>query len=133
MMDRRVFLKMTGLVAVASALEALPVAAEGLPSAGLAERTPAIEPGLASSSMRVAIREPGTYRISGQVRLDESSVEISGISNRQWISWSNIDGVEPLVADFTSFEHFDRPGLTPAIQVRGGRLESLTVVPVDFD
>ena len=34
---------------------------------------------------------------------------------------------------FTTFEQFDRPGLTPEIRVRGGRLESLAVVPIDLE
>lgn len=131
-MDRRVFLKLTGLVAAAGALEALPVAAERRPDSGLAG--PAHDPELASvpSDTRLAIQEPGTYQISGRVRLQEPLVEISGITNTQRISWSDLGGPERLVAGFTTFEHFDRPGMTPDIHVQGGRLEALAVVPVDF-
>ena len=132
-MDRRVFLKLTGLIAAASALEALPVAAEGRPGAGLGERAHDI--GLASGGTgpQLTIREPGTYRISGLVRLQEPLVEISGITNTQRISWSEVGGPELPVAGFMTFEHFNRPGMTPDIRVRGGRLEALAVVPVDFE
>jgi hypothetical protein len=121
-MDRRVFLKLTGLVAAASALEALPVAAERAPDLSVAS---------VPSSPRLTIEEPGTYRVSGRVRLQEPLVEISGITHTQWISWSDVDQPQHPVASFTSFERFDRPGMTPAIRVQGGRLEALTVVPVD--
>ena len=132
-MDRRVFLKVTGVVAAASALEALPVAAERLPDAVLAERAPGLGLGSALSTMRVAVREPGTYQISGSVRLDAPRVEISGITHTQWISWSAAEGPEHPVAVFTTFERFDLPGATQAIQVRGGQLESLAVVPMEYD
>jgi hypothetical protein len=133
MMDRRLFLKLTGVVAAASALDALPVAAEGHPDAALAERARAVPPASSPSVSRLAIREPGSYRISGVVRLDEPQVQISGIANSQSISWSGIDAPQRPVASFTSLEYFDRPGLTPNIRVLGGRLESLAVVPVDFE
>jgi hypothetical protein len=67
------------------------------------------------------------------VRLDEPRVQISGITNSQSISWSGIDGPRRPLASFTSLEYFDQPGLTPDIRVLGGRLESLAVVPVDFE
>jgi hypothetical protein len=37
------------------------------------------------------------------------------------------------VAGFTTFERFDRPGMTPDIHVRGGQLEALTILPVDLE
>src|SRR5438093_1113516 len=83
MMDRRVFLKLTGLVAAASALEALPVAAEGRPGAAPAERAHDLQVASGTSGTRLTIREPGTYRISGRVRLEEPLVEISGIADTQ--------------------------------------------------
>jgi hypothetical protein len=136
-MDRRGFLKvtaleLTGLVVAASVLDALPVAAAG-PSTVVPD-APIRALGTASTAAvaRLTIREAGTYRISGLVRLDAPVVEISGIANAQQISWSAIDGVESPVASFTSFEQFAGPGLTPEIQVRGGHLESLSVVPMDF-
>ena len=132
-MDRRVFLKLTGLVAAASALEALPVAAEHRPDAVLAEPTRNVEMGFRSSGARLSIREPGTYRVSGLVRLHDPLVEISGITNTQSISRSEVEGSELPVASFTTFEHFDRPGITPDIRVRGGQLEALAVVPVDLE
>ena len=132
-MDRRLFLKLTGLAAAAQALDALPVAAEPRPAVVPAERTPAFEPAAALSGARLTIREPGTYRISGRVRLEEPLVEISGIGHTQWISWSDGDGTARPEAGFTAFEHFDRPGMTPAIRVRGGRLEALAVAPVDVE
>jgi hypothetical protein len=84
------------------------------------------------SDGRLAIDEPGTYRISGRVRLDAPLVEISGIGHTQRISWSGLEGPERPVASFTTFEHFDGPGMMPAIRVHGGHLESVTAVPVDF-
>ena len=132
-MDRRVFLKLTGLVAAASALEALPVAAEGRPGAAPAERADDLELASVPSGTRLTIREPGIYRISGRVRLEEPLVEISGIADTQWISWSDVEGPERPVAGFTTFEHFERPGMTPTIRVRGGRLETVAAVPVDFE
>jgi hypothetical protein len=133
MMDRRVFLKLTGLVAAVSALEALPVAAERHPDAAPVERADGLELASVPSGTWLTIREPGTYRISGRVRLDEPLVEISGIADTQWISWSDVEGPERPMAGFTTFEHFDGPGMTPAIRVRGGRLEAVAAVPVDFE
>jgi hypothetical protein len=133
MMDRRVFLKLTGLVAVASALEALPVAAESGPDAILPDRAPSLGLAAVPAGAQLSIREPGTYQISGRVRLDEPLVEISGLAHTQWISWSDIEGPARPVTSFTTYEHFDRPGMTSAIRVRGGQLEALTVVPVELD
>ena len=132
-MDRRVFLKLTGLVAAASALEALPVAAARRPEAVLAEPVRIIEAASMPTRTQLTIREPGTYRISGLVRLEEPLVEIGGITNAQQISWSHVEGPAHRIASFMSFEHFDRPGMTPEIQIRGGRLEALSVVPADFE
>jgi hypothetical protein len=132
MMDRRDFLKLTGLVAAAGALQAPPVAAAARAGATLGERAHAGELASAPSVARLAVREPGTYRISGRVRLLEPRVEISGIAHTQSISWSGSAGPERPVADFATFEHFDQPGLTPAIHVRGGQLEALALQPVDF-
>lgn len=131
-MDRRVFLKLTGLVAAASALEALPVAAERRPDVVLAERPPGLELTSVLSGPALAIGEPGTYRISGLVRLQEPMVEISGITNSQRISWSDVHGSNQPLAGFVTFEQFDRPGVLPEIVVRGGRLESLAAVPMDY-
>src|SRR4051794_11751034 len=100
MMDRRGFLKLTGLVAAASAWEALPVVAARRPEALLAEQAPGL--GLASMpyATRLTVQEPGTYRISGLVRLQEPLVEISGITHKQSISWSGVEGPERPVAGF---------------------------------
>jgi hypothetical protein len=135
MMDRRLFLKLTGLVAAASAFEALPVAAAGAPRAEAAVTSArAVDPAASAPSVqRLAIREPGTYQISGLVRLEEPVVDISGITNSQRISRSEVEGAELPVAAFTTFEYFDRPGLTPPISVRGGALETLAVVPIDLE
>jgi hypothetical protein len=77
--------------------------------------------------------EPGTYQISGIVRLEQSSVQIAGLSHNQWVSWGGVDRPEQPVASFTAFEQLASPGMIPAITVRGGRLESLTVVPIDVE
>jgi hypothetical protein len=121
-MNRRVFLKVTGLAAVAGTAVALPRAAGWRPEAV----------GSVPSGGRLAIHEPGTYRISGRVRLDAPLVEISGISHSQRITWSGFEGPERPVASFSTFERFDRPGMTPTIHVHGGHLESVTAVLVDF-
>ncbi|MDP8924837.1 MAG: hypothetical protein M3O34_18455 [Chloroflexota bacterium] len=67
------------------------------------------------------------------MRLEEPLVEIGGITNTQWISWSATDGSGLPVASFTTFEHFDRPGEAPDIRVRGGRLEMLSAIRMDFE
>ena len=121
--ERRTFLKLSGYVVAASALSSsvLPavVAAESEVDDGAATRVaPALQP-------------PGTYELSGQVRLIEPLVEISGITNAHQISWSPGSLSTP-VTGFTSFEYFDRPWRIPEVRVRGGRLEALTVRPVEF-
>ena len=121
-MNRRVLLKVTGLVALAGAVETVSRAA-GRHS----ERVAAVPDGT-----QLAIREPGTYRIAGRVRLEAPLVEISGISHTQQISWSGLDGAEQPFVSFTTFEHFDEPGMTRTIRVRGGHLEGVSAVPVDF-
>jgi hypothetical protein len=118
MMDRRFFLRLTGIVAAAAALDAVPVAARA--QAGQ------------SPSRELPVYAPGSYQITGRVRLDEPLVEISGITNAQQISWSGLGTTRPPVAGFTSFEYFDKPWSTPTIQVRGGQLESLEVVPFEI-
>jgi hypothetical protein len=105
-MDRRLFLKVTGLVAAANALNVLPVAAQSSPAEMLA---------------------PGAYQITGRVRLQDPLVEISGITNAQQISWS---AGAPQVASFSSFEYFDKPWTKQTVRVRGGQLEELAVAPV---
>ena len=122
MIDRRFFLKLTGLAVAASALEALPARAQGD-----AHDAPA---GVATLDAPASILQaPGTYQLSGRVRLDEPLVEISGITNAQQISWS-AGSLRSPVASFTSFEQFDQPWQMPEIRVRGGQLETLTVVPL---
>jgi len=122
MMDRRFFLKLTGFVAAAGALEALPVAAHER-----SDDTPHVAG--AGSPMQPAL-PPGTYQFSGRVRLEEPLVEISGITNAQQISWSR--GPARPMASFTSFEYFDQPWRMPEIRVRGGQLQALAVVPIDL-
>jgi hypothetical protein len=135
-MDRRLFLKLTGLVAAASALEALPVAAAPLQVAvpltdsAASVRTHLSDGAAAPSITRLAIREPGLYQISGQVRLDAPVVEIGGIANTQTISWSGAGVDERRLASFTTFEQVT--GVAPEIRVTGGQLESLTITPVIF-
>ncbi len=134
-MDRRGFLKLTGLNAAAgaaSALDAVPVSAESLPRVAQADATRGLNVASASTVTRLAIREPGMYQVSGLVRLEASHVEISGIANAQQISWAAADS-EPRLASFVSFEQYDGARATPNIRVRGGRLESLSVVPVVFE
>jgi hypothetical protein len=132
-MDRRLFLKLTGLVAAASALEALPVSAAPLPDSAPTGRARTFEAISAPSITRLSVREPGLYQISGQVRLDAPMVEISGITNSQQISWSGASWDERPLASFTTFEQIDRLSLAPEIRVTGGQLESLSIVPVLFE
>jgi hypothetical protein len=122
--QRRFFLKLSGYVVAASALSAgaLPAVAQAQTDEG-----PAVG-GTGEAATR--LRPPGTYQVSGQVRLLEPLVEISGISNAHQISWSP-GALSSPVTSFTSFEHFDRPWQMPEIRVRGGRLEALTVRQVD--
>jgi hypothetical protein len=121
-MDRRLFLRLTGLAAAtAGALKVLPAAAQ----------TSVDWPREGPSSVG-ALQEPGVYKITGRVRLDEPLVEISGINNAQQITWSGAGGAIPAAAGFSSFETFDRPWRMPDIQVRGGTLETVSVVPVYF-
>lgn len=134
-MDRRLFLKLTGMVAAAGAFDALPVA----PAAAAM-----LEPAAAAAPVRdlvavprltvtrLAMREAGDYRVSGMVRLEAPTVEISGIANSQQITWAQGSGQPAMVVSFTSFEHYDGRGLAPEIIVSGGRLESLSVEPVDY-
>ena len=124
MIERRFFLKLTGCLVAGSALEALPVFARAYAddapgAAAVVEAPPLI------------LQAPGTYRITGRVRLQEPLVEISGITNAHQISWS-AGAISSPVATFTSFEHFEQPWQMPEIQVRGGQLEALSVVPLDF-
>jgi len=108
--DRRLFLKLTGVAAAAGALGSVPRVA--FADAG-------------------QTRAPGLYQISGRVRLEEPVVSISGITNAQQISWT-AGSLSTPVASFSSFEQFDRPWRMPDIQVSGGRLESVQVLPLDF-
>jgi hypothetical protein len=111
-MDRRLFLRLTGLIAAAAAIKVPTVAAQ-------------------SRVEEVTLNAPGAYQITGRVRLVEPLVAITGISNAQQISWADLDRVRPPVASFTTFESFDRPWRTPDIVVKGGRIEALQVVPLD--
>jgi hypothetical protein len=115
-MNRRTFLVLTGAVAAGQALYTRPFGDRGQP---------------ANTVSRLFIQQPGTYMLSGTVRLDSRSVEISGITNKQSLSWAGIDQGQALMASFMSFEQYDRPGMIPNVVVRGGRLESLTAQLVD--
>src|SRR4051794_23853833 len=132
MMDRRVFLKLTGLLAAASAFDALPVAAAGPTEVVPADVSRDLIPSSRPSVARLRIGEAGAYRITGTVRLVAPQVEISGISNSQQISWAGPEGAERPLASFTSFEQFSGPGLTPEIRVSGGQIESLSIVRLDY-
>jgi hypothetical protein len=136
MMDRRRFLidaglTLTGVVAAASGLAALPAAEAAAAPLAAAPRAPVrdrvMAPGLTVS--RLAIHHPGEYRVSGLVRLEAPAVEIGGIANSQQMSWS---GVGSQIVPFTSIETYDGTGPAPEITVLGGRLESLTVTPIEY-
>jgi len=132
-MDRRVFLKLTGIAAAAGAFGTFPTIAAAsplAPSATESVRDLVAPPRLTVT--RLAMREAGEYRVSGTIRLEAPTVEISGIANSQQISWSGASGQPAMVVSFTSFETYSGLGAAPAITVRGGKLESLSVVPVDL-
>src|SRR5262245_63932907 len=112
MIDRRFFLKLTGLTGLAAA------AASALPR-------------FAYASTEGVLQAPGLYQISGTVRLREPQVAISGISNAHQISWSPGSLTTPL-ASFTSFEQFDQPWQMPEIRVTGGELDAVKVTPIVF-
>jgi hypothetical protein len=115
-MDRRTFISLTGAIGAGVALASVPAIT----------RRPAAEAG-----MPLTIAEPGMYRISGVVRFDAPTVEISGITNRQTVSWAGLSEVDQRVSTFMSFEHFAQPGLVRTIHVRGGHLESLSAVLIE--
>jgi hypothetical protein len=131
MMDRRIFLKLTGFAAAAGALGAFPAAASAAPF-GPTEVAPV--QGLVSAPRlkvtRLAMREAGEYQVTGRIRLEAPTVEISGIANSQQISWS---GSSEQFVTITSFESYDGRGLAPELTVNGGRLESLSVTPISWE
>jgi len=121
-MDRRLFLKLTGLAAGGSMLGVLPAAAQSVSDLPLPS----------SGSPQPELLAPGMYQITGRVRLQAPQVEISGITNAQQISWSNLGSGSHHVAGFSSFEHFAEPWRMPEIHVRGGQLESVAVTPLEL-
>lgn len=131
-MDRRVFLKLTGFVAAASAFEAVPVAAADLSLTAPVESFRDLGAASSPSVTRLRVHAAGTYQITGTVRLEAPIVEISGITNAQQISWSGAGAATSPLSSFSSFETYASSGLTPEIQVRGGRLESISIVPVEY-
>ena len=126
-MDRRLFLKLTGFVAAAGALEALPVAAEGLPQTAVIDRTLTLPVVTSTVAPRIAVRERGEYQISGIVQLEQPLVVITGAGATQRISRGGAAGD---TSPFTTYVTFDGPGLTPEITVSGGRVLSLDVTPI---
>src|SRR5262249_33913993 len=113
-MNRRLFLTLTGFAAVASALDALPVAAQTTRDGPVSERPRVLAPTTTvTSSRRLAFPTPGLYQITGQVRLVDPVVEISGIADAQRISRSDPSGTGSSVVSFRTVEQFDRLGLTP--------------------
>jgi hypothetical protein len=131
MMNRRIFLQLTGMVAVGQALSNLPVVAASDLGLGAAESDRYVNAITTPSNVALAIEQAGTYRISGLVRLQEPLVEIGGYADKQSISWASSDGSEPPLVSFVTFERYDRPGVTPNIQVQGGQIEALTAVLLD--
>ena len=87
-MNRRAFLQLAGLVAAASALDTLPAAASGRASATSAEVARGVGSGSSPVVTRLSVTEPGLYQVSGRVRLQDSLVQIGGITNSQTISWA---------------------------------------------
>jgi len=129
MMKRRTFLKLTGIAMTGQALGAASLVGSPAASFGAVPSVSAAVLPPMTSTRRLVIAEAGSYQISGLVRLQAPTVEISGITNSQQISWSHTQGEAPVVS-FTSLETYDRPGLTPEIQVLGGQIQSVTATPL---
>ena len=127
MLKRRTFLKVTGAALAGQALGAAAIAGSPTASFGVRTASAAVLPGVVSTH-RLTISEPGEYEVSGFVRLQAPSVQITGISNSQQITWSN-DGPAPLVS-FTSMESYARAGAVSTIQVLGGQFESVSIRPM---
>lgn len=126
-MDRRLFLKLTGFVAAASALETFPVSATELATAAAPAQAQNIPAVTTTVAPRIAIRERGEYRIAGMIQMDGSQAEIIGGGATQRISRG---GASSDLVPFTTYATFDGPSLTPEITVRGGRVISLDVAPI---
>lgn len=129
MLKRRTFLKLTGIAAAGQALGAASLvgshaALGGTPSVSAAGLSPV------SSTMRLRLTEPGTYLVSGQVRIMAPTVEIAGITNAQQLSWSGIAPSEMPLASFSSYEMITSPNALSEVRVVGGKIESLTATPV---
>ncbi|MFN8524636.1 MAG: twin-arginine translocation signal domain-containing protein [Chloroflexota bacterium] len=130
-MDRRDFLKVTGLAAAAPALVALTAPQDAHAQA----LSPVIDPVAAPSPVSIAplrIGSPGTYRVFGTVTLEAPVVQISGLEHDQSISWSSGATSTPMTASFTSIEQIDSLAEAPAVRVTGGQIQALSVVPVDL-
>ena len=131
-MNRRAFLQLAGLVAAASALDTLPAAASGRASATSAEIARGVGSGASPVVTRLSVTEPGLYQVSGRVRLQESLVQIGGITNSQTISWAANARTSAQMASFTSFEQVGAAGQLPAIEIVGGVLEDVSVMRLDL-
>jgi hypothetical protein len=126
-MDRRLFLKLTGFAAAATALEAVPASAEMLTQAATVERAQSLPAVTSTTAPRIAVRERGTYQISGLVQLDGPEVTIVSGGMSQRISRGGGAGA---TAPFSTFATLDGPSLTPEITVTGGRVLSLDATPI---
>jgi hypothetical protein len=126
-MDRRLFLKLTGMAAAATALEALPASAAVPPQAPAVERAQALPAVTSTTAPRIAVRERGTYQISGLIQLDATEVTVISGGMSQRISHGGGIGT---TAPFSTFAAIDGPGLTPEIVVTGGRVLSLDATPI---
>jgi hypothetical protein len=130
-MERRTFLKVTGMAVAGSALGA---ASRTEPASAAVLMTPTTgTPGLGSmlSTVRLSTLEPGAYQISGLVRLHAPQVQIMGISNTQSISWSATPDAEPPVASFTTFETVAAGEPVLEIRIVGGSLEAVWSTSVE--
>lgn len=126
-MDRRLFLKLTGFAAAATALEAMPASAAVRSQAAVIERADALPIVTTVTAPRIAIHERGTYQISGLIQLNSSEATISSGAMSQRISRG---GAASGVAPFTTFATIDSPSLTPEIIITGGHVLSLDATPI---
>ena len=136
-MERRGFLKLTGMLTVSGAAGTAALSRLSNPLvSGRTSPEPSQERGttapMSGGAPWIDIAEAGMYRISGQVRMEGPVLEISGITNAQQVSRSFTDGAPVAVVEFSSMEYFTRPGRMAEITVRGGQLKALSATPMNF-
>ena len=130
-MDRRVFLKLTGLLAAASAFEALPVSAAGPVAAA-----PIAEP--LRSPISVANPSVARLRVGEAVHLSDHRYRPTGRPDggdqrRQQLAAGVLVGRwHGPRCELHVVRAVRRAWVTPEIRVSGGQIESLSIVRLDY-